>query len=693
MASNVIATLLIKIGVQTQALTKSLKKIEGEMKGFEGTLKKHGAAAARSFTVAAVGIGTALGYAAKHAVKFEDEMNRVGTVTAASASQMQKMKDMVMNLSETYGVSSHEIAKGMEEMARRGFDAEKIMKAFPSILKATIASGEDFNTVLRTTESLLLEFQMSADETGRVADVLSKAAVLTAANFSRMGEAFKYSAPVAYQLGINLQDLAAATGIMINAGIQGSSAGRLLGSALLRLARPPEMAAKALEKLNVQIKDEHQNMLPLNEIIRQLHDSTKDMGNVQRIAALEMIFGKEAVKALLPVIEKGPAVFDKLSASLENSGGKADELAKKMGQSVKAQWNRLKASVENLAILFGNTLLPALNKVLDKVQSLVRWFKNLSPTTKKVITFTLQWAASLFLVLAAISKVDKAIKYIIGPIRIIQSLFGVITRVVGAAGAAGAVGILGRAFSLLGGPIGIAIGALSLLFPVISKLKDKYNEAKKKLEEEVKPKPIKIQMKIEKPSKTEAQKQLESIFGPLTKPIPGIQDRKEELSELDKSLRDLAKTNKDVWGQAKKDWNEAKTSWGNFYNEITNKLTEYINKHQIARNTVHDASESQKKDLRDLSAVGVDALGSLSRAAAGVVSWFSKLIGLKRSVTSIKLTPELNRRVFGPTFGVGGNTNAKQTYNTFNISANSVNGRHIQNFMNRKSSSMFGGGF
>jgi TP901 family phage tail tape measure protein len=682
MASNVIATLLIKIGVQTQALTKSLKKIEGEMKGFEGTLKKHGAAAARSFTVAAVGIGTALGYAAKHAVKFEDEMNRVGTVTAASASQMQKMKDMVMNLSETYGVSSHEIAKGMEEMARRGFDAEKIMKAFPSILKATIASGEDFNTVLRTTESLLLEFQMSADETGRVADVLSKAAVLTAANFSRMGEAFKYSAPVAYQLGINLQDLAAATGIMINAGIQGSSAGRLLGSALLRLARPPEMAAKALEKLNVQIKDEHQNMLPLNEIIRQLHDSTKDMGNVQRIAALEMIFGKEAVKALLPVIEKGPAVFDKLSASLENSGGKADELAKKMGQSVKAQWNRLKASVENLAILFGNTLLPALNKVLDKVQSLVRWFKNLSPTTKKVITFTLQWAASLFLVLAAISKVDKAIKYIIGPIRIIQSLFGVMTRVVGAAGAAGAVGLLGRAFSFLGGPVGIAIGALSLLFPVISKIIEDYDKAKKKLE--TPPKPVEIKVEFAGPLKKDLKAGRNPLQMPFDKPVtvpPPV------TTEFDKKITKTKENLNELKNETKTTFDSIKTNIINAFNAITPKMEAYddlLDDESEATKNLQTDNETAWDAITNAVINGINAQikkGTDWIRLLGIIS--SKIEELNRGITGIKTTPQENRRIFGPTFGIGGNTNAKTYNNNVTINSGYVDGRHIKRTLNR----------
>lgn len=48
--------------------------------------------------------------------------------------------------------------------------------------------------------------------------------------------------PAARQLGIGLEELAAATGIMADSGIQGSQAGTTLRSALTSLASPTDEA-------------------------------------------------------------------------------------------------------------------------------------------------------------------------------------------------------------------------------------------------------------------------------------------------------------------------------------------------------------------------------------------------------------------------------------------------------------------
>ena len=142
----------------------------------------------------------------------------------------------------------------------------------------------------------------------------------------------KLVAPVAAALGIEIEEVAALTAVLGDAGIQGSMAGTSLRTILTSLAAPTGAAARAVQELGLQITDAAGNMLPITSIIDQIARKTANMGDAQRAAYLEMLAGREGVSALSAIMSVGSARIDEYTASLRASGGIAAEVAATNGQ-------------------------------------------------------------------------------------------------------------------------------------------------------------------------------------------------------------------------------------------------------------------------------------------------------------------------------------------------------------------------
>src|SRR5699024_6674983 len=86
-----------------------------------------------------------------------------------SVKQVRKeivaMSDDSKKWAVQYGISTTSINDGMAELVRRGYSAEQTMGAMPSILNATKASGDDFNSVMKVSTSTLEQFGLKSNTT------------------------------------------------------------------------------------------------------------------------------------------------------------------------------------------------------------------------------------------------------------------------------------------------------------------------------------------------------------------------------------------------------------------------------------------------------------------------------------------------------------------------------------------------
>lgn len=385
---------MTRVSRSAQRAGRSGKEIMESMDKASGALTSTGKAVTGFGGAMALGLGMAV----KTTADFESAMSRVGALSGATGKQLELMTQTAEHLGATTAFTATQAAEGMQFLAMAGYKTNDIIAAMPGLLATAAAGQTDLATTADITSNILSGFGLQAEETARVADVLTKAFTNSNTDLEMLGYTMKYVAPIAHASGQSLESVAAAAGLLGNAGIQGTQAGTSLRRMLTRLAGPPKAAREELHDLGVTVEDAKGNMKPLAQIIGELAEATKDMGEADRLAAISRISGVEASSAMLALMDAGQGKIEAFTKELENSGGTAEEIAKKQLDNLKGQLIILKSALEGAAIAIGTALLPALKLITKGLQFLVDKFNSLPKPVKSTIAILGAMATVLALV-------------------------------------------------------------------------------------------------------------------------------------------------------------------------------------------------------------------------------------------------------------------------------------------------------
>lgn len=315
----------------------------------------------------------------------------VGTSQELNAAT-KKLGDSSKAWAKEYGISTSEINVGMQELIKAGLDANQTVGAMPPILRATKATGEDFNTVMGATTSIMSQFGLVSNDTTqmlkntqRVTDSLSFVANKTKAGFGDMGLAMEYVGPVANSVGMEVEETAAAVGLLSNAGIEGQKAGTALRGALSKLLNPSKANADAFEKLGFSAEEFRSGAIKLPDVLDRIKQNTEGMTDAQKAALIAQAFGVEAQSGMNTLVNEGGDALRRLTEETKNAGGYTEQLAKKMSGSAQSGMERFKASLEVLQINIGEKLIPHLSKFVDFLNDVVDGFGNLDSGTQNLI--------------------------------------------------------------------------------------------------------------------------------------------------------------------------------------------------------------------------------------------------------------------------------------------------------------------
>ena len=388
-----LAPLVVEVNAKLDNFNNGMDKVEqkGEQTANNATsrlnkigsgLEKVGGKLTTHVSVPLVAVGT---IAAKTGMDFEAEMSRVKAISGATGDQFKMLEDQALSLGQSTAFSASEVAEGMENLASAGFSTNEIMEAMPGLLDLAASSGEDLATSSEIAASTLRGFGLEASKTGHVADVLAKNAAATNAAVADTGEAMKYIAPNARAAGLSLEEVTAAIGELANAGIKGSQAGTTLRSALVRLAKPSDPAATAMERIGFTAFDSSGKMKSLATIMGELNEKTKNLTDEQKQNTIATIFGTEALSGMTVLMQGGKEGLTDLTEQFKNCDGAAKEMAETMQDNTKATIEQAGGALETASIKMLNIVAPAIKDVADGIGDLADKFSALSPETQELI--------------------------------------------------------------------------------------------------------------------------------------------------------------------------------------------------------------------------------------------------------------------------------------------------------------------
>lgn len=431
-------------------------------------------------------LGTGLTLATKKALDFEGQMQTTKALLSDTVGTTEELNQATAQLGDAskkwakqYGLSTVDINTGMQEIIKAGLDVNQTMGAMPAILSASRATGENFNTVMEASTSIMSQFGLITSDTNqmlkntnRVTDSLSFVANKTKAGFSDMGLAMEYVGPVANSVGMDIEETAAAIGILSNAGIGGQKAGTALRGALSKLLDPSKENAVAFEKLGFSAEEFRSGAIKLPDVIERIKKNTEGMTDAQKAALIAQAFGIEAQSGINALVSEGADALRGLTQETKNAEGYTDQLYKKMSGSGKSSVERFKSSLEVLQITIGQKLLPILTPLVEKV---TKWIEKISEADESTQRFWTYLGAGLAVAYPALNFLGNALSTI-GTVsstlgkgfswvsKLGQAKAGVEALGGAVSAASGSTGLLSTAVAGLGGlPLwGILIGGAAV---------------------------------------------------------------------------------------------------------------------------------------------------------------------------------------------------------------------------------------
>lgn len=396
---------------------------------------------------------TALGTASvKTAADFEDAMSKVAAVSGATGSDLEALSKKAREMGSKTKFSASEAAEAMNYMAMAGWKTEDMLSGIEGVMNLAAASGEDLATTSDIVTDALTAFGLSAQDSGHFADVLAAASSNANTNVSMMGETFKYCAPIAGALGFSVEDTAEAIGLMANAGIKSTQAGTSLRTIMTNLSGEVKICGENIGEVTVATTNADGSMRDLSDILADCRTAFSGLSESEKAAAAESLVGKNAMSGFLALMNAGEGDIAKLSGAIDNCNGAAQSMADTMNNNLEGQLTILKSQLQELAISFGEILLPAVKKIVGWVQGFIDVLNSLPDGVKETIVTVALIAAALGPVLIIIGKIITAVGTIM---TIVPKVVGVIKAVKTA--------FLALNATMLANPIVLIIAAIAAL--------------------------------------------------------------------------------------------------------------------------------------------------------------------------------------------------------------------------------------
>lgn len=392
------------------------------------------AAAAATF-VAALSIEGVIRRSIDASRAFERAVADLSAITGATGDALRELKDEAKLLGATTSASAGQVIEAMKLIASAKPELLETRGALAAVAKEAIAladaSGMALPAAAEAVTLALNQFGEGADQAARFVNVLAAGAKFGASEIADTAIALKNSAVSAASARVSFEEVNAAIQALAAGGIKGGEAGTALRNVILKLEN------SASRELKPSINGLAGALDALN---------AKNLTSTQ----LTKLFGLENVNAAQALLRASERVRE-LTADLTGTSTAYDQAAINTATFDNAI-KRMNNTLDLALIKLGDELKPIAASAAGAITSMAQAFIDGAPAIKTATTV-------LEVALVALAAVIAG--KVVTSITILTLLLARALPVIGAATIA--TKGLAAIMAALGGPVGIAAGALALL--------------------------------------------------------------------------------------------------------------------------------------------------------------------------------------------------------------------------------------
>lgn len=358
-------------------------------------------------------------------VDFDDKFKTLQAVTGANDVQMRKLAESLDTMAAELGFAKVEIVQAQIELAKLGFGITEITQSAPAVLKLLRAVGAQsyrLGEAAETTAAILKDFNLSADHTARVCDILAYAANQSAVDIFDLGQSLRTVGPLAYQVGDDLEAVTAQLMVLSNAGIKGELAGTALRRVYQSIAEQSGEAATQLREMGISVVDTNGDLRSAIDIMSDLSRVVNEMRTGKKINFTVDVFDIRGTLGALPLFSAmdDVAVFEQ---ALRNSGGTVDMAAMKIESGLGGALRRLRGELDVILKSIGEYFAPLIQGITNLISLAIKATQKFEFFTT-VIGRTFATVGGGLFVLGGLLKAFSFLADVIGSVRQALSAVG-----------------------------------------------------------------------------------------------------------------------------------------------------------------------------------------------------------------------------------------------------------------------------
>lgn len=308
------------------------------------------------------------------ASQFEASMNTMAAVAGVPAPQLEKLRALAMKLGADTVFSANQAAQGMVELSKSGLSTADIMGgALKNSLDLATAGDMLLADASRAVANAMNTFGLSGKQSKIAVDALAGAANASSANVSDLVLALSQVGMVAANSGQSIQQTTAFLAAMADQGVRGSDAGTSLKTMLIRLQPATAAAKQTMDSLGLSFVNADGTFKSLSEISSVLQSRMSGLTDTQRQAALQTMFGTDALRAATIAYNLGSTGLSTYLSSVSKAGNASTVAAAKM-KGLPGVIEQFRGSLETAMLTIGAKMAPSLERVATAVTKMINGF-------------------------------------------------------------------------------------------------------------------------------------------------------------------------------------------------------------------------------------------------------------------------------------------------------------------------------
>jgi len=417
----------------TSQFTSSLSVLGGQMTSLGATLTK-----SISLPIAAAGLAVF-----KLGKDYETELSKIVGLVGIARSQVNEWGAEILVLAPKLGRAPKELAEALYFVTSAGIAGAEAMEVLEMSGKSASAGLGETQVIADLVTSAMNAYGKENLSAAQATDILVSAVKEGKAEADAMASSMGQILPIASELGVSFDQVAATQAAMTKTGTNASESATQLKSILSGMLKPSKQAAEQLELMGTSAS-EMRRKIREDGLLSALMD-LREMTNK---------YGEEAMARVYPNIRGLMGVFNLMGSSLEeniklfsnvkNSTGMLETAFQEAAETVDFKFNAAISQIKATAISFFDVMKVMLVPILETFS------EGLKIVTEK--------ATAMSMPIKLMTAGFLAIAAIIPPLILGFGLF--LTTI---SGVAGGISTLAGIISAIGAPIIIAVGAIGII--------------------------------------------------------------------------------------------------------------------------------------------------------------------------------------------------------------------------------------